>query len=116
MKEITLSKKDIIAINQKFAEGHFENESSLDYSLSLLKRNISWTKKLAHLIRSIIVDHAFTDGNKRSAYAVLLAYADLYSYKIEEKRAINIVKTIVLKNIKSIRKIERMIEDAITKK
>lgn len=112
---IILTKKDIISINKRFAEGYFENESSLDFALSLFKQNISWTKQLAYLIRSVLVDHVFTDGNKRTACAVLLAYIDLNSYRIGEKQAITIIKNIALKNIKSIINIQRMIEDAITK-
>ena len=111
-----LTKKDIIRINQKFAEGYFENESSLDYALSMFKQNIPWTKQLANLIRSVLIDHVFLDGNKRTAYALLLNYTDLKSYKIEEKKAVQIIKSIVTKNTKSIIQIQRMIEDDTTKK
>lgn len=116
MEKLTLTKKDIIAINQKFADGYFENESSLDFALSLFKQNIAWTKQLAYLIRSVLIDHVFQDGNKRSAYALLLTCSELNKYKIEEKQATNIIKNLVLKNEKSITNIQRRIEDAITKK
>ena len=113
---IILTKKDIITINKKFAEGYFENESSLDFALSLFKQNIPWTKQLAYLIRAVLVDHAFINGNKRTACAVLLAYIDLNGCRVDEKQAIMIIKNITLKNIKSAINIQRMIEDAITKK
>ena len=113
---MNLTKKDIITINQEFAQGHFENESSLDFALNQTKRNISWTKQLAYLMRAILVDHVFHDGNKRSACAVLLTYVELNNCKIEEKQAINIIKNLVLKNEKSITNMQRRIEDAITKK
>ena len=116
MNNTILTKKDIIAINQKFAEGYFENESGLDYALSLLKHNISWTKKAAYLIRAILIDNSFVNGNKRSAYSVLMACVELNSYSIEEKKAVNIIKEIVTKNRKSVARIQRMIEDDITKK
>ncbi len=111
-----ITKKDIIAFNQKFDKGYFENESSLDFALSHFKQDISWAKKLAYLIRAILVDHVFEEGNKRTACAVLLYYVDEKEYKIEEKTAISIIKRIVLKNIISINNIKRMIEDGITKK
>lgn len=111
-----LTKKDIIAINQRFAQGYFENESSLDFALEQLKHNIPWTKQLAYLIRSILIDHVFTDGNKRAACTILLTYIDLNSFNIEEKQAINIIKSLVLKNEKSVKNIQRRIENAITKK
>jgi len=115
MKDLILTKKDIIAFNQKFAGGIFENESSLDYALAHFKQNIAWTKKIAYLIRSIIIDHVFEEGNKRTACAVLLFYIEDKGFCIEEKKAINIIKRIVLKNITSINKIRGIIEDGITK-
>lgn len=116
MKNLILTKKNIIAINQRFADGYFENESSLDYALSQFKHHIAWTKQLAYLIRAILIDHVFEEGNKRTACALLLIYSDLNYYKIDKKIAVNIIKRIVLKNIKSILSIQRMIEDGITKK
>lgn len=107
---------DIIAVNQRFANGYFENESSLEYALSQFKHNIAWTKQLAYLIRAILIDHVFEEGNKRTACALLLIYPDLNYYKIDKKLAVNIIKRITLKNIKNISNIQRMIEDGITKK
>lgn len=116
MNNAILIKNDIIAINQKFAEGYFKDESSLDYALGLFKQNIPWTKQLAYLIRAILIDHSFINRNKRSAYSVLIACIELNSYKIEEKKAVSIIKEIVTKNIKSATKIQRLIEYAISKK
>lgn len=111
-----LTKKDIIAINQQFVESYFENESSLNFALNYLKHNIAWTKKVAHLIRAILIDHVFGDGNKRTACFILMYFTDLYGYGIEQKKALNIIKRIVLKNIISIKQIRGIIENAVTKK
>jgi prophage maintenance system killer protein len=111
-----LSKKDIISFNQRFDKGYFENESSLDFALSFFKQNISWSKKIAYLIRAILIDHVFEEGNKRTAAAVLLFYAEQNGYIIEQKKTVNIIKRIVLQNITSIKKIKRMIENGVTKK
>ena len=112
---MNLTKKDIIAINQKFATGHFENESSLDFALEHSRHSIAWTKQLAYLIRAILTDHVFVDGNKRAAYALLLNYVDLNGWKIKEEQAINLIKSSVLKKEKSITNIQRRIENVITK-
>ena len=111
-----LNKKDIIAFNQKFDEGHFNNESSLDFALSFQKNNISWTKKLAYLLRAIIVYHVFEEGNKRTAYCILQYCIEEEKYHIKEKTALLIIKKILMKNITSIKKIKWMIEDGISKK
>lgn len=110
-----LTKKDIIAINQRFAIGHFENESSLNFALEHSRHSIAWTKQLAYLIRAILIDHVFEDGNKRTAYALLLNYTDLNGWEIKEDRAVAIIKDSVLKKEKSITNIQRRIENAITK-
>jgi len=115
MEKIELTKKDIIAVNQQFSRGYFENESSLDYALSHLKQNLSWTKKTAYITRAILIDHIFEDGNKRTAYFVLIYLANVHGYIIEEKKALNIIKRVILKNITSIKKIKDMIENAIAK-
>lgn len=112
---IILTKKDIIAVNQQFDQGNLNNESSLDYALSHFKKNVVWTKQLAYLLRAIITDHVFEEGNKRTACAVLMFYVQDNGYKIEERRAVSIIKRIVLNNKISIKKIKEMIEDGISK-
>lgn len=116
MKNLILTKKDLIATNQYFANGFLRNEPSLDYALQYQKHNIAWTKKLAHLIRAILIDHIFEEGNKRTTCAILLDYVNYYEYEIKEKTALMMIKNIILKNITSIEKIKQMIEDGISKK
>jgi prophage maintenance system killer protein len=113
---IALTKKDVITVNQQFSNGNFNNESSLDFALSNFKEDTSWTKQLAYLTRAILIDHVFEEGNKRTTCALILAFAEINSYNLHEKAAISIVTKTVLKNIISIRTIQEMIEDAITKK
>ena len=113
---MNLTKKDIIAINQKISSGRFQKESALDFASEYSKHSISWTKQLAYLIRAILVDHVFEDGNKRTAFVVLTTTVDLNSCRIEDKQATNMIKTWVLKNENSIENIQRRIEDGITKK
>lgn len=110
-----LTKKDMIAINQQFSDGYFENESSLDFALEQQKHNIAWSKKAAHMIRAVLIDHVFSDGNKRTACFILIYLTELNGYKIEQKSSLGIIKRSVLKNVTSIRKIQYMIENAVTK-
>ena len=111
----SLTKKDIIAANQQFDKGNFNNESSLDYALSFFKKNIAWTKQLAYLLRAIVVDHVFEEGNKRTACAVLIFLVNENGYKIGDKNSVGIIKRIVLTNKISIKKIKEMIEHGISK-
>ena len=72
-----INKKDIISFNIEIGEkGELHNESSLDFALGIIKTRKSWLYELSYLARSLLVDHAFTDGNKRTALALVLTYFD----------------------------------------
>ena len=111
--KIILSKKDIIALNQEFDEGHFHNESSLDFALSYVKKTENWTKALAWLTRAILLDHVFEDGNKRTAALLIKTVVDYEGFSTSDEKIIKLVKSIILKNTTSIKKIEEMVQDAI---
>ena len=113
---MNLTKKDIILFNKKFDNGIFANESSLDFTLSVCKKNIAWSKKLAYLIRAILIDHVFEDGNKRTTCAVIYYCIENNGYLVNEKKTVNMIKNILLNNIISIKKIRWMIEDGLSKK
>ena len=49
-----LTKKDIIAFNQGIGEkGEFNNEGSLDFSLSVAKTKQNWLYELSYLVRCL---------------------------------------------------------------
>lgn len=108
-----LTKKDIIALNQEFDQGTVNNETSLDFALSYAKKTENWTKALAWLTRAILIDHVFEEGNKRTAALLIKTYADYEGYETYDDKILKLIKTIILKNITSIRKIEEMIKDVI---
>ena len=111
--KIILNKKDIIALNQEFDEGNFHNESSLDFALNYAKRTENWTKALAWLTRSILLDHVFAEGNKRTAALLIKTIAKYEGFQVHNDKIVKLIKSIILKNITSIKKIEEMIQDAI---
>ena len=64
-----ISKEDLVRINKGFG-GNVRNEESIDFAIGIqINKKLGDYKKLAYLIRAIIVDHPFTDGNKRTAWA-----------------------------------------------
>lgn len=111
--EFSLTKKDVLALNQEFEDGDFHNEASLDFALSYAKRTENWTKALAWLVRAILIDHVFKEGNKRTSALLIKAYAEYQGRSAYNDRVVKLIKEIVLKNITSINKIEEMIKDAI---
>ncbi|MBI2671235.1 Fic family protein [Candidatus Woesearchaeota archaeon] len=106
-----LNEKDLISINSRFSDGNVVNSSSLKYTVNYVGRSSNWIKSLACLIRAILIDHIFEDGNKRTTAAIIAYYLEEkdYNYNIDEinKLIIKVIK----KNIKNIEEIERLIEN-----
>jgi prophage maintenance system killer protein len=109
----TLTKKDIIALNQQFDTGNMHNEASLDFALSYARRTENWTKALAYIVRAILLDHVFEEGNKRTAALLIKSYAEYEGHDIYDDKMLMLVREIILKNIPDISKIDEMIKDAI---
>lgn len=108
-----LNEKDIIAINSEFANGNVINKSSLSYVINAVKRSNSWIKSVAYLVRGILIDHIFEEGNKRTASAVIVYYLEEKHYKYDLDEVNKIVIRIIKDNINDIKKIERLIENVI---
>lgn len=108
-----LSKKDIISINKEFDAGIIVNESSLDYVLTTMRKNKNWLKAAALLVRAILVDHVFADGNKRTAAGIMMAYLDMGGFDYDADAVAKTVVRIIKQNITDVRKIERLIRNVI---
>lgn len=110
---LALTKKDILSLNREFEDGNFHNETGLDFALGYAKRTDNWTKGLAWIVRTILIDHVFEEGNKRTAALLIKAYAEYQGHSTYNDRIVKLIKEIILKNITSINRIEDMIKDAI---
>lgn len=111
-EKITL--KDVIAINQRFADGRMMNQSSLLYALDLANKTTSWLRACAVLIRAILVDHVFEEGNKRTAAVLVMSFLEETENNFYPENIAKVVAEIVIKNITDIITIERLIKDVIT--
>ena len=108
-----INKKDIIGINQEIGEsGQFHNESSLDFALSIIK-NKPWLYELVYIIRSLLVDHAFQEGNKRTALSIAMTYIEDKNLEYDKLRLSVVIYKIAKNNIKDINKIVRLIKSVI---
>ena len=110
---IMLSKDEVVAINKLFHTGKISNESSLDFALTTLKKTKDWTTQLAYLIRTIVVDHAFEEGNKRTAAAIMISYAEAHKKPFDIYNIDKTIRDLIEKNITDIATIRRMIKHAI---
>ena len=80
---MNISNEDLIRINNGFG-GNIINDASLDFAFLMQEnKKLGKYKKLAYLMRAILVDHPFSDGNKRTASFVVFAFAE------ENKKQVN---------------------------
>ena len=108
-----LTKKDIIAFNQEIGElGEFNNESSLDFASSIVKTKKNW---IYELVRSLLVDHVFQDGNKRTCFLVIIYYLETNHKEVNKYRINNLIKKIAHNNITKPLLIAEMIYHATKK-
>jgi prophage maintenance system killer protein len=110
---MNIGKKDLLRINRGFG-GSLRSDSSIDFAIAKQKnKKLGEYKKLAYLWRAILVDHPFTDGNKRTAAFVAFAFAEEHKKQVDRDLLLHHAVAIAKKNITDIRKIERRLENAI---
>ncbi len=108
-----ISKEDILRINHGFG-GNLRSDSSLDFAIETQQnKKFGNYKKLAYLWRAILVDHPFSDGNKRTAAFIAFAFAEENKKQIDRELLIHHIVSIAKKNITEIKNIEWRLKNAI---
>ncbi len=105
-------KEELAAINKKFSNGRLINSSGIEFAESAIRKTKNWQEQAAYIIRAIVADHTFEDGNKRTAAAYIMGMLEVHKiaydpYKIEK------AVLAIAKDTKRIDKIRRMIKNAI---
>lgn len=108
-----ISREELLRINMGFGGG-LRSDSSLDYALDIQNnKKLGIYKKLAYLMRAILVDHPFTDANKRTAFFFSMAFADENKKKVDRDILIHQIISIAKQNITDIRNIEQRLRSCI---
>ena len=108
-----IRKEDIVRIAAGF-DGILRNSSSLDFALEKQDdKKLGEYKKLAYLMRAILVDHPFSDGNKKTAMFVIYTFADENKKQVDEELLKHHIHSIASKNITEIRAIEERLKNAL---
>lgn len=108
-----ICKEDLLRINKGFG-GNLRSDSSLDFAFDRMKNSrIGLYKKLAYLWRAILVDHPFSDGNKRTAAFVAFVFADAKGLLVDRDLLLHHIVSVAKKNVIEIRNIEWRLKNAI---
>lgn len=105
-----VSTKEIIDINQQFAEGIVLNSNSLDFAVKEANQTKSWLRACSVLVQAILIDHVFDEGNKRTAASIMISYFEARDIRYKPETIARIITTILMKNITNLIQIERMIK------
>lgn len=112
IKEIRL---ELVEINKKFGSGAVVNGGSLDFAISAAHKGKDWQEQLAFVVRALLCDHVFEDGNKRTAAAYIMAVLESLKFKYDPFKIDRLVLKIAKNNVSKVEKIKRMIEHASAK-
>lgn len=108
-----ISKEELLHINKGFG-GNLRSGSSLEYALDKFEnKKIGLYKKMANLWRAILVDHPFSDGNKRTAAYFAIKFASASGKRIDRDMLIYHIISIAKQNIHNIKNIEYRLKNAI---
>ncbi|MAH47593.1 hypothetical protein CMI37_17360 [Candidatus Pacearchaeota archaeon] len=108
-----IRKEDLLRINRGFGGG-LRNDASLDFAFDKQEdKKIGPYKKLAYLLRAILVDHPFTDGNKRTAMFIVLAFSHGQDKRVDRELLLHQIVSIAKKNITDIRVISDRVKSAV---
>lgn len=108
-----ISKEDLLRINHGFG-GNLRSDSSLNYAIEIQDNpKLGDYKKLAYLWRAILVDHPFSDGNKRTAVYLAHAFAEINRKQADRERLVDAAISVAKNNIIDIRNIEWRLKNAI---
>ena len=110
---MNISKEDLLRINHGFG-GNLRNDASLDFAIDMWNNpKLGEYKKLAYLWRAILVDHPFSDGNKRTATFFALKFADENKKQVDRELIVHHALSIAKQNLTNIRQIEWRIKTCI---
>jgi prophage maintenance system killer protein len=110
---MNISKEDLLRINKGFG-GNIRSDSSLDFAFRKIQDSkVGSYKQLSYLLRAILVDHPFSDGNKRTAMFLGFAFAKEKKKKVDRDMLIYQITSIAKNNIQEIRNIEWRLKTAI---
>ena len=108
-------KETVISTNKKFSTGKMVNEGSLDFALAQANKTKDMITQLATIVRGIVLDHVFEDGNKRTAAAIVMALALLHQKAYDPYRIDAMIIKIATGKVKAIEKIRRLLNHAIVR-
>jgi len=106
-----ITKETMVFVNKKFANGTLIN-GSLDFAIKVKTDHMFGN--LPHILRALLVDHSFEDGNKRTAAFLLINYCEENRVPCNEERVVKTIRRMAQTNPSEITKIRSMMKYALS--
>lgn len=97
-------------INKIFSDGKIVNNNVF---YAIVEKSVR--RKISHLLRALVVDHTFSDGNKRTAYIAARVIFMRNNIGIYKDTLVKTIIKIARENITDINTIEELIARCIKK-
>lgn len=102
-----------IEINKKFDKGVLVNSSTLEFAISAANNTKNWQEQVAFVVRALVNDHVFSDGNKRTAAAFIMAVFEEKKLPYDPYKIEKLVLSVAKNKTKNIKTIKEMIRNAL---
>lgn len=109
-----IKQKNLIDTNKVFG-GWVKNKNYIDSAVERANREKSPIKRASLLTRAMTSDHAFGDGNKRTASIVTLSEMRKENYKVDKKRLTNVMVNLAKTGEGDLNKIQRKLRRCFKK-
>ncbi len=83
------------------------------FAISAANKSKNWQEQAAFVLRALVNDHVFADGNKRTAAAYIMAVFEQRKLPYDAFKVDGLVLSIAKNRITDIRRIEGMIKNAM---
>lgn len=104
-----ITEKDLISINLKFDDGTIINRGALEFALSSIRKDQDWKEQIAYLLRALLSDHVFKDGNKRTAMHLLFMALERQDFGFKEDEIKRMIINIAKGGISDIKEIKKIL-------
>lgn len=108
-----ITMKDIVSINKEYDEGTVINEGSLSFALESIKKSQDWLEQISYIVRALLLDHVFQDGNKRTAAKIIMAALEREGFEFDEEEIIKLTIRLSKSGLNDVKDIKKEIALAI---
>ena len=106
---------ETVRINQELG-GRLARSGSLDFACDAAQRETTVFKRVALLVRAIVIDHPFNDFNKTTASIIALREFQRNNVAVAEEAFLRALRRIAQQNITDLKRIERMLQKCCHKR